>query len=74
MINVFLSKNTASGFGVFLQQFSYGNMGEITEIIRTFVMPNQQGNGPITLAMQFEYDREFLCNSAIKRNEYSYNV
>jgi RHS repeat-associated protein len=39
-----------------LQQFSYGNMGEITEIIRTFVMPNQQGNGPITLAMQFEYD------------------
>ena len=36
-----------------LQSFSYGKMGELTENIRTFVVPNA---GQLTFAMNFEYD------------------
>ena len=40
----------ASGY----QEFSYGALGEITENIRTFVLPNETGT--YTFAMNFEYD------------------
>ncbi|OIP01215.1 MAG: hypothetical protein AUJ98_05190, partial [Bacteroidetes bacterium CG2_30_33_31] len=36
-----------------IQQFSYGNLGEVTENIRTFVVP---GGTNYTFAMNFEYD------------------
>jgi RHS repeat-associated protein len=39
-----------------LQSFSYGNMGEITQIVRSFVIPNYNNYLPITLEMRFEYD------------------
>ena len=36
------------------QTFKYGKLGEVTENIRTFVLPYE--NGPYTFGMSFEYD------------------
>ena len=45
-----LRQEDASGY----QEFSYGKLGEITENIRTFVLPNETGT--YTFAMNFSYD------------------
>ena len=36
-----------------VQEFFYGNLGELTKNVRTFVMPN---SNPLTFAMEFNYD------------------
>jgi len=36
-----------------VQEFFYGNLGELTKNVRTFVMPN---SNPLTFAMKFNYD------------------
>jgi RHS repeat-associated protein len=39
-----------------LQSFSYGNIGEIVQNTRSFVMPHKNGLQAITFEMRFEYD------------------
>ena len=45
-----LSQEDASGW----QAFSYGKLGEVVEIIRTFALPNE--TQPMTFLMNFRYD------------------